>query len=63
MWQTKAPVPATRIQNGMEAIKGLKIDPFRSAESQVCCRVNMARIRTPKHPLSSEYGTYKNPQT
>ncbi|KAJ1492700.1 Shwachman-Bodian-diamond syndrome protein-domain-containing protein [Baffinella frigidus] len=33
--KTRLAVPATRIQNGLESIKGLKIDPFRSAESQV----------------------------
>jgi ribosome maturation protein Sdo1 len=44
MRQTKAPVPATRIQNGMDSIKGLKIDPFRSAESQVRFTQKTARF-------------------
>ena len=32
--QTLHPIPRTRIENGMEQIKGLKIDPFRSAATQ-----------------------------
>ena len=32
--KTARAIPQTRIENGMEQIKGLKIDPFRSAATQ-----------------------------
>ena len=32
--KTYLPIPRTRIENGIESIKGLKIDPFRSEKTQ-----------------------------
>ena len=45
--KTNLPIPRTRIENGIETLKGLKVDAFRSTATQAeeACRLHAARAR------------------